>query len=137
MNAIYNTFASGMEANQMWTEVIGNNITNMDTTRTDTGGPYQRQSIILKEKNGFNNFFQKQIGQGVEVAGVVQDPSTKTVYDPSNPDADSQGNVQYPNINLTSEMTDLIAAQKGYDANVTGFNDAKEMSQATAQIGKI
>ncbi|WP_336770278.1 flagellar basal body rod protein FlgC [Bacillus bombysepticus] len=133
---LYEKIASGMSANKLFLDVTANNITNMNTTRTEQGGPYQRQSVVFKEKSSFNEFFQQETGGGVEVESVRQDPSFRTVYDPDHPDADEKGFVKYPSINITAEMTNMVIAQRGYGASVTLFNQVKELNDKTMQIGK-
>ncbi|GAB6457630.1 flagellar basal body rod protein FlgC [Bacillus luti] len=133
---LYEKIASGMSANKLFLDVTANNITNMNTTRTEQGGPYQRQSVVFKEKGSFNEFFQQETGAGVEVESVRQDSSFRTVYDPDHPDADEKGFVKYPSINITAEMTNMVMAQRGYEANVTLFNQVKELNDKTMQIGK-
>lgn len=131
---------SGLTAERLRMNVVSDNIANMDTLITPQGGPYQRQEVIFTTAN----IDQPNIpgnpemqSEGVQVAGIVQDPTAgKVVYDPQNPAANAQGYVTYPNVNIVTEMTDMMAATRSYQANVTAFNMSKTMAQDALQIGK-
>lgn len=133
----YDISYSGMAANKLWIETTSNNIANVNTTRTDEGGPYKRQNVVFEAKDDFTSYFNQSVGSGVEVASVMQDDNYNIAYDPSHPDADENGYIYTPAIDLTSEMTNLIMAQRGYEANVTAMNLSKEINQKTLEIGKI
>jgi flagellar basal-body rod protein FlgC len=126
-----------MSASKEWLDATTNNIANMNTTRTEEGGPYHRQSVVFKSQSLFDDLFQKHIGGGVKVDKIVEDQSEKLVYDPKNPDADKDGNVRYPDINLAAEMTNMIMAQRSYEADVTTLNSTKQVIEKTYEIGKI
>ena len=123
-------------------DVTAENLANADTTRTATGGPYQRQEVILQQVGGFGATLAGAIGSGpapggVEVAGIVNDPTPdKLVYDPSNPDANTQGYVRMPNVNSVTEMTDLIDESRSYEADVTAMQTAKSMFSKTLDLLK-
>ena len=134
---VYDILYKGLSANKEWMEVTANNITNINTTRTKDGGPYQRQSVVMESTGSFDDFFNQQIGGGVEVTKVVQDTSVRLVHDPEHPDADAEGIVRMPAINLAAEMTNMIMAQRAYEANVTTLNSMKEANQKTLEIGKV
>lgn len=142
-----NISASGMTAQQLRSDIIAQNIANVETTRTENGTPYRRKNVFFTEKtnNPMGNFSNvltaatKSIaGQGVKVTRITTDNSTemKMVYDPSHPDADENGYVTYPNVNVITEMTDLIDATRSYEANVTSFNATKAMLSKGLEIGK-
>lgn len=133
---IYDVLYTGMAANKEWMEVTANNITNMNTTRTKDGSPYHRQSVVLEAKGGFDDLFQQKIGGGVEVAQVVEDKTEKTVFDPNHPDANEEGYVRMPAIDLAAEMTNILMAQRAYEANVTALNTMKQANDKTYEIGK-
>lgn len=137
MFSAINITTSGMTANKEWIEVTSNNIANMNTTRTSEGGPYKRQNVVMESKNAFDTVFEKQIGGGVEVTEVIQDDSTTTTYDPTHPDANEEGYVTFPAINLSAEITNLMQAQRSYEANATTLNSIKESMQKELEIGKI
>lgn len=134
---VYDVLYSGLAANKQWMEATANNIANMNTTRTADGGPYQRQSVVMQAKGSFDDFFNQKLGSGVEITQVVQDNSVRLVHDADHPDADEEGIVRMPAINLAAEMTDIIMAQRAYEANVTTLNAMKEANQKTFEIGRV
>jgi len=125
----------------MWLDTIANNLANLNTTRTTRGGPYKRQvSVFLErlqaEKDAGSSRFNLQKA-GVEVNFIWEDQqSPRLVYDPTHPDANSQGYVAYPNINVVNEMVDLITASRAYEANLTTLEAAKNMAQKALEIGR-
>ncbi len=136
--------ATGMTAQRFRTDIIAENVANVNTTRTEDGDPYRRKIVTFQEKDvtPFSNVLQgtrqQYVGNGVKVVSVLEDESTDFVmeYDPSHPDADENGYVSYPNVNIVTEMTNLIDASRAYEANVTAFDASKSMAQAGLQIGK-
>lgn len=136
--------ASGMTAERLRMDVISNNIANVNTTRTKEGGPYKRQIVVFAPRtneNSFRSLLSKELGNeentGVRVTQIIEDASPpRLVYDPNHPDANSQGYVEMPNINVVSEMVDLITASRAYEANVTAVNAAKSMALKALEIGK-
>ncbi|MBF8377247.1 flagellar basal body rod protein FlgC [Alicyclobacillus mali] len=141
-NSSMNISASGLAANQLWLNVIANNIANVNTTRTPQGGPY-RAEIVNFAPVGTNVTFQTALGQavqgiggGVQVTSITQDTSPfQLIYDPTNPDA-VNGYVESSNVNLTTQMVDMIQATRAYQANATAFDAAKEMAVTALGIGK-
>ena len=146
--ALFQSFdicASGMTAQRLRMDTIAENIANVNTTRTsETGEPYTRKIVQFQEKRlnpSFQETFEKYMssykGNGVRVRKIYEDTETDYVmdYDPSHPDADENGYVTYPNVNTVTEMTNLIDASRGYQANVTAFNAMKELATAGIQIG--
>jgi flagellar basal-body rod protein FlgC len=122
--------ASGMAATRLQMQVTAENLANADSTEGADGLPYRRKSVTLREAPSFD-----QVLGGVEATGIAQDPSPgRRVYDPANPDADGQGYVTLPNVDTVTEMVDLIAAQRGYDANVQALNAAKQMFQKALDL---
>ena len=140
----FNISASGMTAERYRTDIIAQNIANVNTTSTKDGTPYRRKIVTFSEKNvtPFSEIYtsskDRTIGDGVKVSKVTEDYETELVlkYDPSNPDADENGYVSYPNVNTVTEMTNLIDATRAYEANVTAFNATKAMAQSGLQSGK-
>lgn len=137
--------ASGLTAERLRMDIIANNIANANSTRTAEGGPYRRQVAVFapREASTFAAVFGRsldgdaQVGSGVRVVGIQQDPSPpKIMYDPSHPDADAQGYVRLPNVNVVTEMVDLISASRAYEANVTAMNSAKAMAMKALEIGR-
>lgn len=132
-----NTSASGMSATREWMEATTNNISNINTTRTSDGTPYQRQTVNFAAKEMFDDLFSKQVGGGVEVNQVLHDKNVKTVYDPKHPDANEEGYVDYPAIDMAAEISNLIMAQRSYEANVTAFNSTKQVMKKEQEIGRV
>lgn len=135
------TSASGLTAERLRMDVISNNIANVNTTRTKDGGPFRRELPIFEARHPAGRWpFQERempqrIGNGVRVVSVMKDQSPfKLVYDPNHPDADKDGYVRMPNVNITHEMVDMITATRAYEANVTCVNSAKDMFNAALNI---
>lgn len=139
-----NISSTGMTAQRMRMDTISQNLANVNTTRTDDGGPYKRKTVIFEEIGGGGNFQNmldgylkdyRQMG-GVKVSKIVEDDAPFiTVHDPSHPDADEEGFVKMPNVNSLEEMTNLISANRSYEANVTAFNASKGMLLKALEIG--
>jgi len=127
-----NIAASGMTAERMWMDTISSNIANANTTRTADGTPFRRQLVVFAERAGVQGL------GGVQVSGVVDDMSElRLVYEPSHPDANADGYVAYPNVNVVTEMVDLIAASRAYEANVTAFEAAKAAYMRTLSLLQV
>ena len=137
MFSAFNVNASGLTAQRYRMDIISENVANASTTRTEDGTPYRRKVVTFAEK-GRQTTFSRVLGnvsagysgQGVKVDKVSEDTWTemKMVYDPSHPDADENGYVTYPNVNIVSEMTNLIDASRAYEANSTAFSASKSMA---------
>ena len=140
-----NSAASGLTAERFRMDVISHNIANVNATRTAEGGPYRRQMVVFAPREGdggsFDSLLSKAQGTGVDngvrVIGIAksQEPF-KTVYDPGHPDANREGYVLLPNVEIVNEMVDLITASRAYEANVTTINTAKSMAMKALDIGK-
>ena len=145
-----NTASSGMTAQRTRLDVIANNIANVNTTRTEQGGPFRRSRVIISPRVSqpywrspfLPKYLQNQIGKGVRIVDIEEDYKTKTrlVWDPEHPDAiktgPNMGMVEYPNINIVSEMVDMISATRSYEANVTVVNGSKSMFLKALEIGR-
>lgn len=137
--------ASGLTAQRLRMDVISNNIANVNTTRTDEGGPYRRERVVFQENSEgssfgeiLSSFSENRPERGVKVVAIEKDPAPfKLVYDPTHPDADASGYVRMPNVNIVTEMVDMISATRSYEANVTAINSAKSMISKALEIGKI
>ena len=133
--------ATGLSAERLAMDVIANNIANVNTTRTAEGGPFKRQLVVFAQKNEGGTQSANPLDDsndpaasraGVDVVGIVKDPSPdKLIYDPSHPDADAQGYVHMPNIEVVKEMVDMMAASRAYEANVTAIQESRQMGAAT------
>lgn len=149
MFSAFNINASGLTAQRLRMDVISENVANAQTTRTEDGTPYRRKVVTFTQK-GDQTDFSKVLGrasdrynsgytgQGVKVDGIYEDYSTEMnkVYDPSHPDADADGYVTYPNVNIITEMTNLIDASRAYEANSTAFNASKSMALQGLELHK-
>ena len=137
--------ASGMTAQRFRMDIISQNVANANTTRTEDGSPYVRKVVTFTEKDSQTLFHQvlnkatdRYSGKGAKANGVYEDTKTEMnmVYDPSHPDADENGYVTYPNVNIITEMTNLIDASRSYEANATAFGASKSIAQQGLNIGK-
>ncbi len=137
--------ATGMTAQRFRMDIISQNVANANTTRTSDGTPYVRKVVTFTEKDTqtpfrhvLNEARDRYSGKGVKVNGVYEDKETEMnmVYDPSHPDADENGYVTYPNVNIITEMTNLIDASRSYEANATAFNASKTIAMQGLNLGK-
>lgn len=139
MFSAFDISASGLTAQRYRMDIISENVANANTTRTENGSPYRRKIVTFSEKGGQTSFSKVlgeaaykhgYTGHGVKVSGVYEDYATEMnkVYDPSHPDADENGYVSYPNVNIVTEMTNMIDASRAYEANATAFNASKTMA---------
>ena len=146
MFTAFNINASGLTAQRYRMDIISENVANANTTRTADGTPYRRKVVTFEEKTGgvekfgavFNKAKNNYCGNGGKVDAVTEDTWTEMnkVYDPSHPDADENGYVTYPNVNIITEMTNLIDASRAYEANSTAFNASKSIAQQALNMGK-
>ncbi|MCR5154463.1 MAG: flagellar basal body rod protein FlgC [Lachnospiraceae bacterium] len=150
MNSL-NISASGMSAQRTRMDLIAQNVANVNTTRDENGNPYRRRTVTFveqsKDKAEFESLlaakktglsYTSSVGKGVKISSIVEDHVTamKKVYEPENPDADEDGYVTYPNVDTVTEMTNLIDANRSYEANVTAFNATKNMALKGLEIGQ-
>jgi len=129
--------ASGLSAQRARLDIVAENIANADSTRTEKGGPYRRRQVVFQsvspESNrSFSSVFQSSFNQGslqsVKVSETIEDKRPfREVYDPTNPDADVNGNVKMPNVNSVQEMVDMNSAARSFEANVTVMEASKRM----------
>jgi len=133
--------SSGFAAQRSKMDVIASNLANVSTTSTPEGGPYRRKIAVfsserVNKKFSFGDKLRDAVKQ-VSLKEVIQDRAdARKVYNPSHPDADEQGNVAMPNVNVVTEMTDMITASRAYEACVTAFDATKNMALKTLDIGK-
>lgn len=156
--------ASALSAERLAMDTIANNIANANTTRTPEGGAFKRQLVVFAQKpetgrdgvtpatDGFSSFGAmgtpdspspdgsddpSMARAGVQVTQIVQDQTPdRLVYDPGNPDADGQGYVHYPNVEVVKEMVDMMAASRAYEANVTAIQEARTQGNSTLGLLK-
>lgn len=137
--------ASALTAQRLRMDTISQNIANVNTTRTENGGPYRRKAVIFEEKSPnmpfsdylSNNSKEKFVGNGVRVARIVEDQTPfKRMYEPGHPEADEDGYVLLPNVDVITEMVNMISATRAYEANVTSINTTKAMAMKALEIGR-
>ncbi len=140
--------SSALYAQRLRLDVISNNVANAETTRTTAGGPYQRQDVVFTTQNNLPFIHNLLIAnrnldndpanlQGVKVSEIITDETEgPKVYDPTHSDADEEGYVTYPNVNLVVEMTNMLSATRSYEANLSVVDAARTMAQRALEIGK-
>jgi flagellar basal-body rod protein FlgC len=136
--------SSGMKAQRMRMNTISSNIANINTTRTPEGGPYRRKDVVLEAMPEVKNFGEilgvnspRADMQRVQVTDVVSDRRAPMMkYEPNHVDANEEGYVAYPNINLMEEMTNMIQATRSYEANVQALQASKDMAMSALEIGR-
>lgn len=158
-----NISATGLRAQRIRQNVIASNLANAETTRTEEGGAYKRQTVVLEaDPEEFNKRIvfgpekmkgsrtnqdhmyipndafpvdKEYIGSGVKVVEIAKDDSApRMVYNPDHPDSNGEGYVEMPNVNVVQEMTDMITATRAYEANVTAFNATKAMLMKSLEL---
>lgn len=164
MAGIFNAIkisSQGLSVQRSKMNIVAKNIANAETTKTEEGGPYRRERVLVSElkedgrftshlrnanvklsrtQNGHISGRQLKENSEVELSNVdmktVQDPdsSYKLVYDPSHPDADEEGYVKYPDIEIINEMVDMMAASRAYEANTVAISSAKTMAKNALDI---
>lgn len=139
--------ASGLTAERLRMDVIAQNIANVNTTKAADGNPYKRKIVLFEERtnNRFQNVLKNEMNQsqtgigagGVRASRIVEDetPGAK-VYEPNHPDADADGYVTKPNVNIVTEMVNMISATRAYEANVTAMSATKAMISKTLEISR-
>ena len=138
--------ASGLTAQRQRLDVAAENISNSETTRTASGGPYRRKMVVLQEipstSTSFRSRFSRLMNQsaskgGVKVTEVIEDQrDLNPVYNPDHPDANEEGYVMMPNVDLVKETVDGMSATRAYEAKITALNAMKLMEQRALDIGK-
>jgi len=140
-----NISASGLTAERLRMDIISQNIANANVTRTANGTPYRRKMVVFQEaemNEPFSSYLSKAKDNfkksGVKVSSIVEDQSEfKLVYNPGHPDADANGYVRMPNVDIMIEMVNMISATRAYEANVTSINSTKSMIMKALEIGRI
>jgi flagellar basal-body rod protein FlgC len=131
--------ASGLTAERGRMNVIASNLANARTTRGADGQPYKRLDPVFVARPAAPGSFDPVLRniREVELSGVRPDETPgQMVYDPGHPDADAQGYVQYPNVNVVTEMVNLMTASRAYEAGVTSIESVKAMAHAALKIGQ-
>jgi flagellar basal-body rod protein FlgC len=144
-----NIAATGLSANRVRLDVIADNMANVNTTRTNEGGPFRRSRVIMRPRVDspywrspfLPESMDNGIGQGVRVSEIQKDYATENTYrwDPTHPDAiqsgPRQGYVELPNVDVVTEMVDMISASRSYEANASIIEGSKSMFQRALEIG--
>ncbi len=139
--------ASGLSAQRLRMDIIAQNIANINTTRNERGLPYRRKVVVFEERlkdKPFSQYLTKRsrekyfgVSNGVRATRIIEDSSYfKQVYDPGHPDANEDGYVEMPNIDIVTEMVNMISAARAYEANVTSINTTKSIALKALEIGK-
>ena len=147
-----NIIGSGMTAQQLRLDIVAENVTNSNTTRVENGeGPYRRKMVVFEALSGKDDFRAAMAraaeglapnkgyatAGGVRVAQIAEDPTEfKLVYDPTHPDANEDGYVELPNVDMVKEISDAIAASQAFSSNVTAFNTLKSVISKGLEIGR-
>ncbi|GBC93289.1 Flagellar basal-body rod protein FlgC [bacterium HR15] len=125
--------ASGLSAERLRMDLIADNLANANSTRSATGEVYRRKVAILQPISP-----SPTMPGGVRVAGIAYDNTPpRLVYQPGHPDADANGYVTYPNVDIVHEMVDMITASRAYEANLAAYNAAKTMFLRTLDLGRV
>lgn len=131
--------ASGLYAQRKRMDIIANNLSNIETTRTKEGGPYRRKMVVMRIKEpeeSFGDTFNAQV-QGVQIEDVVEDETPfKRVYNPGHPDADDDGYVFKPNVELIVETTNMLMAKRAFEANLAVIKATRQMAIKALEIGR-
>ena len=136
--------SSGMAAQRMRLNTISSNLANINTTQTPEGGPYRRKDVVFEsmpDAKSFGEIFSSGDPKGqmqrVQVVDVISDTRAPLMkHQPNHPDANPDGFVAYPNINMMEEMTNMIQASRAYEANVTAMQASKDMALSALEIGR-
>ena len=136
--------SSGLAAQRVRMKVIASNIANVNTTRTPGGGAYRRKDVVFAALPSNKSFLQELISQEkddgtrhVKVVGVAEDGrAPKLKFDPSHPDANEEGYVELPNIDIVEEMTNMMVTKRSYEANIAAINATKNLINKSLDIGK-
>jgi flagellar basal-body rod protein FlgC len=133
--------ASGLKAQRQRMEVTATNLANIHTTKTEEGGPYKKKQVVfvsadVSDEKTFGRLLSKRI-EGVKVDSIEESAKDfQKIFDPNHPDADSEGYVLQPNVNVMEEMTDMTAATRAYEANINILNTTKEMFIKSLELAK-
>jgi len=133
------TSASGLYAQRKRMDIIASNLANIETTRTEKGGPYRRKMVVMKTKEmdqDFDKMFNDSV-KGVQIEDIVEDQAPfNKVYNPSHPDADSDGYLYKPNVHLIVETTNMLMAKRAFEANIAAIKATRQMVLKALEIGR-
>lgn len=133
------TSASGLYAQRKRMDIIASNLANIETTRTEKGGPYRRKMVVMRTAEmdqDFDTIFNSNV-KGVQIDDIVEDQTPfKKVYNPSHPDADSDGYLYKPNVDLIVETTNMLMARRAFEANIAAIKATRQMVIKALEIGR-
>ena len=133
------TSASGLYAQRKRMDIIASNLANIETTRTEKGGPYRRKMVVMRTKEmdqDFDKMFNSSV-KGVQIEDIVEDQTPfKKVYNPNHPDADSDGYLSKPNVDLIVETTNMLMARRAFEANIAAIKATRQMVIKALEIGR-
>ena len=133
------TSASGLSAQRKRMDIIASNLANIETTRTEKGGPYRRKMVVMRTKEmdqDFDTIFNSSV-KGVQIDDIVEDQTPfKKVYNPSHPDADGDGYLYKPNVDLIVETTNMLMARRAFEANIAAIKATRQMVIKALEIGR-
>lgn len=132
----FNINSSGLSLERIKLDTISTNIANVNTTRTENGGPYRRKEVVFEEslkQQTSNNVIKSY---GVKTTGILEDQEVKRVYQPEHPDSDDYGYLELPNVNLSDEMINMMNTLRTYEANASAFESSKNMMKKALEISK-
>jgi flagellar basal-body rod protein FlgC len=133
------TSASGLYAQRKRMDIIASNLANIETTRTEKGGPYRRKMVVMKTKEidqDFDTMFNSSV-KGVQIEDIVEDQTPfKKVYNPSHPDADGDGYLHKPNVDLIVETTNMLMSRRAFEANIAAIKATRQMAIKALEIGR-
>ena len=135
--------SSGLSVQRKLMETIASNLANIETTRTPEGGPYRRKDVVITAlplQDDFGQVLKNEFGESlkqVQVTDIVEDQNEpKLIYNPGHPDANEAGYVAMPNVDLMTEMVNMITATRSFEANITAINAAKAMAMRAIELGR-
>lgn len=130
---------SGLIAQRKRLDIIAGNLANIETTRTEKGGPYRRKMVVMSTKQpalDFGNILSFEV-KGVQIDDIVEDKTPfKRVFNPSHPDANSEGYLLKPNVDLIVENTNMLTARRAFEANIAAIKAVRQMALKALEIGR-
>jgi flagellar basal-body rod protein FlgC len=133
------TSASGLYAQRKRMDIIASNLANIETTRTEKGGPYRRKMVVMRTKEidqDFDTMLDSSV-KGVQIEDIVEDQTPfKKVYNPSHPDADGDGYLYKPNVDLIVETTNMLMSRRAFEANIAAIKATRQMAIKALEIGR-
>ncbi|MDT2815880.1 flagellar basal body rod protein FlgC [Vagococcus carniphilus] len=132
----FNINTSGLSLERLKLDTISTNIANVNTTRTEEGGPYKRKEVMFQESLKKASATDPTKSAGVKPTQIREDQDTRIIYQPEHPDADENGYLELPNVNLSDEMINMMNTVRTYEANASAFESSKNMMKKALEISK-